>query len=119
MRSPLISVGGGSGQNAASQPNTTLITSSFIAATPILGAGMSSPGPPSMCSRQKRREARRRGSVDFAPMPDVEDQDDKPVVVDLVQDSPVTRSDTPLPEVTYKVSGLAGICALGERPDDR
>jgi hypothetical protein len=50
-------------------------------------------------------------------MPDVEDQDDKPVV-DLVEDSPVTRSDTPRAGVTYKLSGLAGIWGLGELAED-
>jgi len=51
-------------------------------------------------------------------MPDVEDQDDKPVVVDLVEDSPVTRSDTPRAGVTYKLCSLAGIWVLGELADD-
>jgi hypothetical protein len=51
-------------------------------------------------------------------VPHIEDQDDKPVVVDLVEDPPVTSSDTPGSWIAYQLRGLAGVRVLREPVDD-
>jgi hypothetical protein len=56
--------------------------------------------------------------VDLAPVSDIQDQDDEPVVVHLVENSPVTDPDAPGAGIAYQSRGLTGVRILGKPVDD-
>jgi hypothetical protein len=51
-------------------------------------------------------------------MSDIQDQDDQPVIVHLVENSPVTGPDTPSARIAYQSRGLTGVRIFGKPVND-
>lgn len=57
-------------------------------------------------------------SVDAAAVPYLENQDHKPVVMDLIEHTPISRADPPCPGIAYEPRGLPWPRVVSEPVDD-